>query len=78
MKKYLWLLALCDTAQAGQVLLERVEYQNLITKEKTEFIQHYNPQQQRLEVLEISHMEQIRQRRTYKRQRKRNLFELSR
>jgi hypothetical protein len=55
MKKYLWLLALCDTAQAGQVLLERVEYQNLITKEKTEFIQHYNPQQHRLEVLEISH-----------------------
>ena len=34
MKKHLWLLAFCSTAQAGQVLLEQVEYQHFQSAEK--------------------------------------------
>lgn len=41
MKKHLWLLAFCSTAQAGQVLLEQVEYQHFQSAEKTVFSQHY-------------------------------------
>lgn len=52
MKKHLWLLAFCSTAQAGQVLLEQVEYQHFQSAEKTVFSQHYDPQKQTLEVTE--------------------------
>ncbi len=50
MKKYLWLLVFCSTAYAEQVVLAQMEYQNFQLAEKIVFTQHYDPQQQTVEV----------------------------